>query len=82
MVIAGEALHRGDIGQMAAEGFLVDRKVIVKRQQDGGNDAFRNEVARNAAWFELLSQDRPDASTDHASPHLRTDGRQAMQRLP
>jgi len=36
---------RGDVAQMRAEGRLVDRQVLVERQQNGGNDAARDVLA-------------------------------------
>ena len=40
----GEALHRGDVAQMAAEALLVDREIVVERQQHGRDDAVRDVV--------------------------------------
>ena len=37
-----EALGRRDVAQMLAEALLVDRQVVLERQQDGRNDAVRH----------------------------------------
>ena len=40
----GQALHRGDIAQMGAEARLVDREIVVERQQHGRDDALGYEI--------------------------------------
>src|SRR5262249_32671437 len=40
----GEALGRRDVAQVTAEALLVDREIVVERQQHGRDDAMGNEV--------------------------------------
>src|SRR5712691_9593148 len=39
-----EALRRRDVAQVTAEALLVDREIVVERQQHGRDDAMGNEV--------------------------------------
>ena len=50
----GEALDRRDILQVLAETLLVDRQVVVERQDDGRNDAMRHEMGMTRHFLALL----------------------------
>ena len=45
----GEPGDRGDVAQMAPEGLLVDREIVMERQQAGRNDAFRQRNSQISA---------------------------------
>ena len=39
-----QSLHRGDVAQMSAEARLVDREIVVQRQQDGRDHTLGHEI--------------------------------------
>jgi hypothetical protein len=71
----GQALGRGDVADVAAEGALVDREIVVEREQDGRDDTVRQiVVARHgvAPQLERLQ------SRDHAASSGRPQARPLM----
>src|SRR5262249_36235448 len=57
----GKALRRRDVAQMTAEALLVDREIVVERQQHGRDDAVGDELGVTG-HCRLLSGRRMDSA--------------------
>jgi hypothetical protein len=55
----GEAGNGGDVAQMASKGFLIDREIVMERQQNGRDDPFGNELCEAWHGSDLLTRTPP-----------------------